>query len=79
MKTLGRTWFSQMCAPTVIGVVLVEFSKKECQAYDIDKGNRAAYLGMGVFGNTEKQDVKHVVLTGAKFPVKIAEQLLDVK
>jgi len=79
MKTLGRTWFSQLGAPTIMGIVLVEFNEIECRAYGIDRGNRAAYIGSGAGGDTEEQDILHIVQTGAKFPVSVAEHLAGLK
>lgn len=79
MKTLGVRWFNQMGAPNVIGIVLVEMSPMECQEFGIEDSNRVAYLGMGQSFNSEEQDVNHVVLTGARFPVDAAEFLMGMR
>lgn len=73
MEVQGSTWFTEM-GGTVIGIVIVELDDREMQEYGVQTPVQA-FIGTALPGSSQELDVKKIVTTGAKFPLKEAEEL----
>lgn len=67
MKNINVTWFAQMAANGIIGIVTCE---------DEITGEKKAYIGVGE-GRDESEDIEHILNTGAKLHLPTACSIVE--
>ena len=75
MKIIGRTWFTPTLERRGIGIVLVEFTPEEMQAFGRTEPVNA-FIGLAretSFACYEIEDMERIIKDGARFSVEAAK------